>query len=769
TEAGERVALNYRDGVHLIELAPVTNADDVSRVVLGRLGMRESNLLENPQRASHRNVLTQLADALRDKQTLLLFDNCEHLIEPVARLVELLLANSPGLRVIATSREPLAIFGEALHPVPPLSQPSADASPADALESHAVQLFADRAASVRPGFAVDDSTIASVVEICRRLDGLPLAIELAAARLRTLSVGHIAERLSDRFRLLNVGSRTAMPRHQTLRAVVEWSWDLLTDDERRVAERLAVFPAGVTRDSCAAVCPDLRLDPNDPDDVLDLLGALADKSLLQQVRTGDKPRYRMLETIREYGIERLDERGERLRVQAWHSAYFLALAQEADPHLRSFEQLVWLERLNTEHDNLLAALRYAIEAGDADAAVRLAAALTWYWVLLGSHAEAATWSKQALGVPGETDDEARAVTIAAYGINVAISGEFDTAESLIPGLLELAERLDARSGNPVIAVIRPGVAMAAGQEDTAIAEITALLDHPDRWTRAMLRAFRSAVYENCGDFERMRDDREAALAEFREIGDRWGMATTLSELVIVWQVDPRRLTDAIAACEDALRLSRELGANGDISQLLVRLADLHLRSGNRRTAEANLIEADTVVARFGSVESVAMVRAGWIGWHYAGGGMAEARRLAELTIAEADQISSGFPHLRSVLRANAALVATAQNDAAAARAWLWEAFPIAMSTNDQPIIARVGVAAAGYLVRFGAPSLAVELLAAGAVLRGVEDATDLGIAAVTDAARAELGDEAYQAAYAKGGALNKDAALAMLEQTLEKL
>ncbi|MGH3431023.1 MAG: ATP-binding protein, partial [Mycobacteriales bacterium] len=148
-EAGERVALDYRDGVHLIELAPVTNADYMPRVVLGRLGMRESNLLENPQRASHRDVLTQLADALRDKQTLLLFDNCEHLIEPVARLVELLLANSPGLRVVATSREPLAIFGEAVHLVPPLGQPSADASPADALESHAVQLFADRAASVR--------------------------------------------------------------------------------------------------------------------------------------------------------------------------------------------------------------------------------------------------------------------------------------------------------------------------------------------------------------------------------------------------------------------------------------------------------------------------------------------------------------------------------------------------------------------------------------------------------------------------------------------
>ena len=270
------------DGVWMVELAPVTAEVDIVPAVLGALGLREAVLREA---LVARDGLGRLLDVLGDRETILVLDNCEHLIAGVAELADRLLAGCPGLRLVATSREALAISGERLVAVPPLEQTPAQ------------ELFADRASAALPGFVMDDYG----KEICRRLDGLPLALELAAARLRTLPVRELAQRLDDRFRLLTGGSRTALPRHRTLRAVVDWSWDLLDEPERRLARRLAVFSAGATVESASAV---------DETDALDGLAALVERSLLQVVPDSEPTRYRMLETLREYGLEKLEEAGE---------------------------------------------------------------------------------------------------------------------------------------------------------------------------------------------------------------------------------------------------------------------------------------------------------------------------------------------------------------------------------------------------------------------------------------------------------------------------
>ncbi len=269
------------DGVWLVELAPLRDPWDVPQAVLAALDVREAALLERAKTVQ--DAMGRLVGVLAGKRLLLVLDNCEHLVEAAARLADRLLAACPGVHVLATSLEPLGITGETLCQVPPLALPPAHAAAEEAVAYPAVQLFADRAAAVRPGFTVDARNAAAVVEICRRLDGMPLAIELAAARLRALSAEQVAARLGDRFRLLTGGSRTALPRHQTLRAVVAWSWDLLTEPERILARRLSVFAGGVTLESAERVCAG---DGLAGEDVLDLLLALVDKSLLEAAGDG---------------------------------------------------------------------------------------------------------------------------------------------------------------------------------------------------------------------------------------------------------------------------------------------------------------------------------------------------------------------------------------------------------------------------------------------------------------------------------------------------
>lgn len=349
--------------VAVAELAPLTGGEQVAAAVLAAVG--EPELVVRAQDEPAPDVVTRLVATLAPRDALLVLDNCEHLVDAAAALAETLLTACPRLRVLATSREPLGVPGEVLHPVEALA------------EADAVALFADRAAAVRPGFTVTPE----VAVICRRLDGQPLPIELAAARLRTLTPAEILERLDDRFRLLTSGSRTALPRHQTLRAVVDWSWDLLDEPERAIARRLAVFAGGATVAAVEQVCGG---------GAFELLAALVDKSLVVAV-PGSPTRYRMLETIREYARERLDEAGERDAAVADHARFMTELAEAAEPHLRGHEQLLWLAKLRAEADEIDLALRRTIAAGDAATAHRLVAALAWSWFVRGRTDDADRW------------------------------------------------------------------------------------------------------------------------------------------------------------------------------------------------------------------------------------------------------------------------------------------------------------------------------------------------------------------------------------------
>src|ERR1700722_2346392 len=393
------------DGVWLAEIASVTDPADVPQSVLSSIDLRDPRLLlDGAQRAGSRDARSRLLDGLVDAHALLVLDNCEHLIDACAHLADELLRHCPGLRIVATSREPLGITGESLLSIAPLSQPVPGVPAQEAVGFPAVRLFAERAAAVSPGFEVDDQTAALVIDIVRRLDGLPLAIELAAARLRTLPLAEIARRLNDRFRLLTGGSRTALPRHRTLRAVVEWSWDLLTPEERLLAERFAVFPAGATPGAVAAVCagpggPATGRADVDPDDVDDLLSSLADKSLLQPVREAQGEaareaggaRLRMLETVREYGSEQLAGRGELAELLRRHAVHYSALMAEAAPRLLTRDQVTWLPVVKADRDNILAALRYWCDAGDAWEALTLAVGVSGMAMLLGNYADITDW------------------------------------------------------------------------------------------------------------------------------------------------------------------------------------------------------------------------------------------------------------------------------------------------------------------------------------------------------------------------------------------
>jgi predicted ATPase/DNA-binding SARP family transcriptional activator len=408
-ESGSRLTGTHSGGVWMIPLAPVGDGGELDQALLTSLGRLSFTQLERSRtlELGPPDLHEKVVKALSSGPTLLVLDNCEHLIESIAELAHELLLDCPQLRILATSREPLGVPGERLHPVPSLEVPPANVtSPADALHFSAVQLLVDRAVAVRPEFKLDEQNVRAVVDICHRLDGMPLALELAAARFRSLGPEQVAARLGDRFRLLTGGSRTVLPRHQTLRAVVAWSWELLKPAEQALWRRLSVFPAGVSLDAAEQVCADVELGP---EEMLDTLASLVDKSLVELAGDDANPRYRMLETMRAYGAERLTEAGETERLRDTQMAYYLELVETNEPKLRTSEQGAWIAQLTIDYENIIAALRWAIDTQRADPAIRIIGGLTWYLSLRGAHREALRWASAALAMPGESSPVAHAI------------------------------------------------------------------------------------------------------------------------------------------------------------------------------------------------------------------------------------------------------------------------------------------------------------------------------------------------------------------------
>jgi predicted ATPase/DNA-binding SARP family transcriptional activator len=746
-----------------VELAALGAGADVPQAVLTALGLRDARLRDAGPRAAADGRLTptdRLVAALTDRPLLLVLDNCEHVVADAAALADRLLSGCPLLRILVTSREPLGLTGEALCPLSGLAMPSPDAAPADAVAYPAVRLFADRAADVTPGFTLDPGNLGAVLRICRTLDGLPLAIELAAARLRSLPVAEIAARLDDRFALLSRGSRAAQPRHRTLRAVVEWSWGLLDEDERVLVRRLAVFASGASLTAAERV--------TGLPGVVDLLASLVDKSLVEAVDgAGDAGgdvgggRYRMLDTVRAFAAERLAEAGETERLRRAHAAYFLDLAWTADPHLRRAEQLEWLARLDEERDNLHAALRGAVAAGDLAPAMELVAALSSYWWLRGLRTEGAVLASEVLAALGPEPPAGRAEEYALCVLNAAVGG-FGGRD--LPR--QVAATAWARGGpghpprQPVLSLLAALVAgPPEGGVDPTMVEQRQVLLGDDPWSLALgpLGVGYMRLWD--GQLAEAEQEFAGALAAFRALGERWGITNTIAALAEIAERHGDR-AGSVTLIDEAMRLAGELGAVGDSADLLRLRGAGGLRAGELDAAHADYRRAASLARRAGSPEVLAAARLGLAEVAMRRGDRVEARRLAELALAECP---TGW-FLADATRADALVllgrIAEAEQDPGAARARYREAVAVAAGVKvfPTPIDALSGQVRIA-LGEGDGERAALLLGAATTLLRQGPWTGGLDVVGLSATARSLVGDTAYEAAVAQGSALTRTQAM----------
>ena len=390
-QAAAELTDEYEDGVFFVALAAIADPSLVVPTVARTLGLIE---------ASNQSPEELLKGYLRDRHILLVLDNFEQVLE-AAPLIDEVLHSAPRVKVLVTSRTPLGLYGEHEFPIPPLSLPESEAAPsAEHLADYgAIRLFLDRTRAVNPEFSLTEENAGAVAEICERLDGLPLAIELAAARAKLLPPQALLSRLGNRLKLLTGGARNLPERQRTLRNTIEWSYEMLDEGEKTLFARLAAFPGGGTLEAIEAVCDaegDLPVDP------LEGVSSLLDKSLLRQVaEQEDEPRFEMLETIREFALEKLEESADAGAVERVHAEFYLDLAEQAEPRLWGPEDAAWLERLEREHDNLRAALSWALDHEEVDLALRLGAALRWFWNLGGYYGEGRSWLEATLAKEGE--------------------------------------------------------------------------------------------------------------------------------------------------------------------------------------------------------------------------------------------------------------------------------------------------------------------------------------------------------------------------------
>src|SRR5215207_1559152 len=420
----------FEDGVFFVSLAAISDPEFVVPAVAGTLGVKE---------AGGQPLLESLEDYLREKRILLVLDNFEQVLE-AAPMVSELLSAAPYLKVLATSRIPLRLYGEHEYSVPPLALPDPERPPSveRLTQYEAVRLFVERAQAAKVDFSVTNDNAPAVAEICHRLDGLPLAIELAAARIKLLTAQAMLARLGNRLKLLTGGARDLPERQRTLRSTIEWSYGLLEEDEKTLFARLSVFAGGRTLEAIEAICD---AEGDLPVDVLDGVESLVDESLLRQEEgPGGEPRFVMLETIHQYAKEKLQESGESENLRKLHARYFLALAEEAEPRLRGPEDVEWLERLEAEHDNLRAALSWALERGEAELALRLAGALWRFWEARGLYSEGHRWLEEALAKANGASAAARAKALEGEGWLVYHSGQVDQAVIAAREGLKLSEQ-----------------------------------------------------------------------------------------------------------------------------------------------------------------------------------------------------------------------------------------------------------------------------------------------------------------------------------------
>ncbi|SEG97622.1 Predicted ATPase [Saccharopolyspora kobensis] len=731
--------------VWFVELAPLRDEQDLTSAVLTALGIRENRLLEGPKT----HALSRVGELLAAEPTLLVLDNCEHVIGAVAEFAQEVLGRSPQLRVLATSREPLAVAGERLLPVGPLELPESTAA---ARESAAVRLFADRASAARPGFALDEDNIGDVVEICRRLDGMPLAIELAAARLRAMSARQIADRLDDRFRLLTNGNRTSMPRHRTLRAVVEWSWDLLTEQEQTLARRLSVFAGGATPEAISGVCADAEITGGD---AFYVLLSLVEKSLVEAVDSGLGMRYRMLETVRAFCAEKLDAAGEEDALRSSHAAYYVEFSESIAPKVHEADQIDWMERLDADHDNIIAALHWATSSGDADRGIRLVAALCWYWSMAAQHEELIGRLNAVAELPGAAPAASRAVVGLMRRL---VAEEPDWFTRLRAAVTEVRDT-GARSRYLYAAMMEPMAWMLCGELSEMERCVESALQDAHPWARAAGLYCRAWGLEHTGNPGPAEENMLASLAEFRAIGDRWGTASTIQSLA---ELRSQRGDHggSIAALQESAATLRELRCTDDLVSVLARIGLERLRAGDPAGAEEELRRAAEFGQnafphhRIGALSGLAEVA------RQTGDFAGAWERIAELRELVGDMTVTPQP-LRQLVKICESRLHASEGDFDAARAGLAEALVTGLDLRDMPMTAAIAEQAARTEFAQGRPEPAARLLGIAVALRGQLDEGD---PEVRDLLHTLTGS--YDAEREKGAALSREAAFEELRAAL---
>jgi predicted ATPase/DNA-binding CsgD family transcriptional regulator len=671
----------FPHSVVFVPLAPLGDPSLVAAAVARALGIRES---------AGRSYREAVALALRGRELLLVLDNLEHLLD-AAPLVAEWLAECRGRTVLATSRERLRLQGEQVYPVPPLSLPAAP--DADLGSSEALRLFVERARAVEPGFALTPENAAAVAEICRRLDALPLAIELAAARVGLLPPQAMLARLEHRLPLLVGGPRDLPARQRTLRDTIAWSHELLSEVEQALFRRLAVFAGGWTLEAADCVTSaDGRLTTDDCSSssidshlscVLDRLASLADKSLVFRTDlAADEPRFGMLETIREYAAEHLVAQGEEAFVRQAHARYFLRLAEGAAPALHGPDQIAWFDRLEAEHANLRGALAWSLETGAVEAALRLASALHWFWFVRGHLSEGRSWLEHALGAAGwdagsgaqhPTPPTAHlAQALHGAGLLALFQGDFPAARARLAQAAAAYRALGDRHGLALALTFLSAVAGHQGerrQRDAVVEELLALLPAVEgTWTEAwLLFTWGRAALLWGGDTAAARGRLEASLARFRALGDTWLLAQVVNDLGEIALAEGD-LTVAQARFEEALTLARALKDPAGVAAMLNNLGELARCRGDDVGAEALYAESLDLYERLGERQDVTRLLhcLGYVALHRGESGRAAALFARGLDQFQALGVERGIPESLAGLAAVAAAGGAAGR---AARLW----------------------------------------------------------------------------------------------------
>ena len=814
-ESGARLVDQVADGVWFVPLAAVADGADVAHAVLSALGGDESALfnaiaLERIERlAPAERVQAMLAG----RAPVLILDNCEHVLDAVAELVDRVLAAAPRARVLATSREPLALTGETLCPVASLALPPEGAAAAAAAEAErpalnggpgaaptpadglrpwengasprltdgssaaesalgyaAVRLLAERARAVRPGFLVTAANVAAVSRICRALDGIPLAIELAAARLRSLTAQQVADRLDDRFRLLSSGSRTALPRHQTLRAIVDWSWELLGPAERGALARLSVFAGGATPEAAAQVCAEVS------DEVIDVIASLVDKSLVNaQEDEAGEVRYRLLETVRAYAAERLEESGLHPAVRDAHARHFLALAELADPYLRSREQVFWTTRLNLERDNLSAALRHVVAGADGTSALRFFRALTWFWMMRNHESDAAQWAGEIgelldrieYEVPEELA-EAYQILSAARRITALVQEQPEATDVIAQALLDLVPPEALRAKHPLLAMARPMAAILASRNaDPVIAreDLATLAEHPDPWVRAVRYAFAGLLELNNARPDEAEEQLNRAHQAYTALGERLGLTFTLI-LLTEFSLARGRFTEAVRRAEAAYGFASEGLGDDNGAILLVKAGQARALSGEVDAGRRLMEQAVAAAERQGEYSEAAAGHSELAALALRLGDAAEARRrLMAATELMETRVEHGRAGLAmATLLARRAYLAGMDGEFESARGLLRQAVEQVRTGPMLSFIAGLDEIVRGLAALAGMQgdhTRAAELLGSAYTVVGMDNLSSYSDAATRSAALAALGEQAFAVAYERGRSLQKSEVLAL--------